>query len=201
MREVQTGNRTDPGSRTDEELAVRAQTGDIEAEEMLLRKYKETVRKKARLYYMAGGDDEDVVQEGMIGLFKAIHQYEPGRNAGFGTFAGVCITRQIISAIRSAGRLKHSMLNESMSLSDPIGDGSEDFTLAETVQDDKALDPESLYLLTDIFTYIMHNEDRILSDFEMKVLSELIRGNDIDTIAGRLGRSPKQIDNAVRRTK
>ncbi|MBQ8151280.1 MAG: sigma-70 family RNA polymerase sigma factor [Firmicutes bacterium] len=186
---------------TDEILAKAAQAGDIDAEETLLRKYKETVRMKARLYYIAGADEEDVVQEGMIGLFKAIHQYEPDRNAGFGTFAGLCITRQIISAIRSAGRLKHKILNDSISLNDPVGTGADAITVADTLSDGSSADPETLYLLKDIMEYISHNEDRLLSEFEMRVLTERMKGASLEDIANKLGRSNKSVDNAVRRAK
>ena len=92
---------------SDQEMVIRAQQGDLEAEEFLMRKYKEIVKIKSRYYYMAGADEDDVVQEGMIGLLKAIRQYDPEKEASFATFAGVCITRQIISAIRMADREKH----------------------------------------------------------------------------------------------
>ena len=95
----------------DQEMVIRAQQGDLEAEESLMRKYKEIVKIKSRYYYMAGADEDDVVQEGMIGLLKAIRQYDPEKEVSFATFAGVCITRQNISAIRMADREKHKVLN------------------------------------------------------------------------------------------
>lgn len=186
---------------SDETLALGAQTGDIEAEEQLMRKYKSAVRKKARAFYIAGADEEDVVQEGMIGLLKAIRQYNPDRNASFGTFAELCITRQIITAIRDADRKKHQPLNKSLSLSEPVAAGAENVTLEDTLRADGDTDPESMYILKDIVAYITQNEDSMFSDFEMKVLTELLRGSDYDAIAEKLGKTPKSIDNAVRRTK
>ncbi len=188
-------------SISDEMLATRAQTGDIESEEALMRKYKSLVRMKARAFYIAGADEEDVVQEGMIGLLKAIRQYDADKNAAFGTFADLCITRQIITAIRDAGRKKHQPLNTSLSLSEPVGTDAENVTLEDTLRDDETIDPESMYILKDIVAYISHNEGSLLSDFEMKVLAELMRGSDYETIAEKLGRTPKSIDNAVRRAK
>ena len=96
------------------------------------------------MYYMAGADEDDIVQEGMIGLLKAIRQFDPGKDASFGTFAGVCITRQIISAIRSAGRDKHKPLNTSVPLSNPVVNGSEDVTIADTLKTDRSENPEEL---------------------------------------------------------
>ena len=188
-------------NNSDENLALEAQNGNIDSEELLMRKYKSLVRMKARAFYIAGADEEDVVQEGMIGLLKAIRQYDPDRNASFGTFAGLCITRQIITAIRDADRKKHQPLNTSLSLNELVGEGTGGVTLEETLRDDGTIDPESMYILKDIVSYISHNEDSLFSDFEMRVLAELMRGSDYEDIAAKLGKSVKSIDNAVRRTK
>ena len=142
---------------SDENLVLSAQEGNIEAEELLMRKYKETVRTKAKMYYMAGADEEDVVQEGMIGLLKAIRQFDADKEASFGTFAGICITRQIISAIRSADRHKHKPLNTSVSLSDPLKEENGEITLEDTLKTNTAENPETLLVIKDIAYYILHN--------------------------------------------
>lgn len=186
---------------SDENLVLSAQEGNIEAEELLMRKYKETVRTKAKMYYMAGADEEDVVQEGMIGLLKAIRQFDADKEVSFGTFAGICITRQIISAIRSADRHKHKPLNTSVSLSDPLKEENGEITLEDTLRTNTAENPETLLVIKDIAYYILHNGDNILSDFEMEVLNEVLKGYDYDKIARKLGKNPKSIDNAMQRTK
>ena len=134
----------------DDKLAALAQSGNLDAEEALLKKYKDAVRIKANMYYMAGADEDDVMQEGMIGLMKAIRQYSPEREASFGTFAGICITRQIISAIRSADRDKHKALNTSVSLSRPLETGNEEVTLADTLSSGTGESPEEMLIFKDI---------------------------------------------------
>ncbi|MBQ3184379.1 MAG: RNA polymerase sporulation sigma factor SigH [Firmicutes bacterium] len=186
---------------SDRDLVLKAQSGDLDAEETLMRKYKETVKIKAKMYYMAGADEDDVVQEGMIGLFKAIRQYDADKETSFGTFAGICITRQIISAIRSADRDKHKALNTSVSLSDPLKDESGEMTVEDTLRTNMAENPETLLVMKDIAGYILHNGDNILSDLEMEVLSEVLKGRSHEEIAEKLGKNSKSIDNALQRTK
>lgn len=166
-----------------------------------MRKYKEIVKIKSRYYYMAGADEDDVVQEGMIGLLKAIRQYDPEKEVSFATFAGVCITRQIISAIRMADREKHKVLNTSVSLSKPVGGEEEDVTLADTLMVSGGESPEALLVVKDLAYYIMHNEGNVFSEFEMQVLNEMVRDNDYEKIARRLKRSSKSVDNAMQRIK
>ena len=185
----------------DDKLAALAQSGNLDAEEALLKKYKDAVRIKANMYYMAGADEDDVMQEGMIGLMKAIRQYSPEREASFGTFAGICITRQIISAIRSADRDKHKALNTSVSLSRPLETGNEEVTLADTLSSGTGESPEEMLIFKDIVYYILHNGDNIFSEFEMNVLSEFIKGNDYEKIAYKLGKNVKSVDNAMQRTR
>ena len=185
----------------DDKLAALAQSGNLDAEEALLKKYKDAVRIKANMYYMAGADEDDVMQEGMIGLMKAIRQYSPEREASFGTFAGICITRQIISAIRSADRDKHKALNTSVSLSRPLETGNEEVTLADTLSSGTGESPEEMLIFKDIVYYIIHNGDNIFSEFEMNVLSEFIKGNDYEKIADKLGKNVKSVDNAMQRTR
>lgn len=188
-------------SFSDRDLVLKAQSGDLDAEETLMRKYKETVKIKAKMYYMAGADEDDVVQEGMIGLLKAIRQYDADKETSFGTFAGICITRQIISAIRSADRDKHKALNTSVSLSDPLKDESGEMTVEDTLRTNMAENPETLLVMKDIAGYILHNGDNILSDLEMEVLSEVLKGRSHEEIAEKLGKNSKAIDNALQRTK
>ena len=188
-------------SFSDNDLVMKAQAGDLDAEETLMRKYKETVKIKAKMYYMAGADEDDVVQEGMIGLLKAIRQYDGDKEASFGTFAGICITRQIISAIRSADRDKHKALNTSVSLSDPLKDESDEMTVEDTLRTNMAENPETLLVMKDIAGYILHNGDNILSEFELEVLSEVLKGRNHEEIAEKLGKNVKSIDNALQRTK
>ena len=186
---------------SDDELAVMAQNGDISAEEVLMRKYKETVRIKSKMYYMDGADEDDSVQEGRIGLLKAIRQFDPEREASFGTFAGICITRQIISAIRAAGRDKHKALNTSVSLSNPVIDEEDDITIADTLKTNVVENPEELLVFKDIAYYILHNGDNVFSSFEMQVLNEFLKENDFEKISKKLGKSIKSIDNAMQRVK
>lgn len=186
---------------SDDKLVFMAQNGDLGAEETLMRKYKETVKIKAKMYYMAGADEDDIVQEGMIGLLKALRQYDGSREVSFGTFAGVCITRQIISAIRAAGRYKHKALNTSVSLNKPLEHEAGDMTIADTLHTADGENPEELLVIKDIAYYILHNGDNVFSDLEMNVLNELIKGNDYERIAKKLGKTPKSVDNAMQRAK
>lgn len=185
----------------DQQMVILAQQGNLEAEESLMRKYKEVVKIKSRYYYMVGADEDDVIQEGMIGLLKAIRQYDPEKEASFATFAGICITSQIINAIRMADREKHKVLNTSVSLSKPVGGEEEGVTLEDTLTVSGGESPEALLVVKDLAYYIMHNEDNVFSGFEMQVLNEVVRENDYEEIARRLGRSSKSIDNAMQRIK
>ena len=190
------------------QLAAEAQAGDALAEETLIRKYSGIVYKKARVYFMAGADAEDVVQEGMIGLLKAVRSYDAEKNASFGTFAERCVTNQIISAIRSADRIKHKPLNTSVSLNRPVtqdaaqgaAEGSE-VTLGDTLRTDPADSPDEMLIIKDVAYYILNNGDNIFSDLEMQVLSEYIKGFMSGQIAERLGKSSKSVDNALQRTR
>ncbi|HWQ80607.1 MAG TPA: RNA polymerase sporulation sigma factor SigH [Anaerovoracaceae bacterium] len=185
----------------DEKLVTLAQDGDENAEEFLIRKYKDVVRSKAHLYFMVGADSEDIVQEGMIGIFKAIRSYNKTRQASFHTFAEICINRQIITAIKRATRLKHSPLNTSVSLSRPLSDTEPDTTLEETLSSNSNTDPEAIFLLKEDMDYIEGNGAEIFSDLELSVWNEYLRGRSYIQIAEITGRSPKAIDNAIQRTK
>ena len=190
------------------QLAAEAQAGDALAEETLIRKYAGIVYKKSRVYFMAGADAEDVVQEGMIGLLKAVRSYNAEKNASFGTYADRCVTNQIISAIRSADRIKHKPLNTSVSLSRPVaqegssaGADAAEITLGDTLSTDPADSPDEMLIIKDVTYYILNNGDNIFSDFEMKVLNEYTKGFTTGQIAERLGKSSKSVDNALQRTR
>lgn len=186
---------------TDEQLVNLAQDGDEIAEEFLIRKYKDVVRSKAHQYFMVGADSEDIVQEGMIGIFKAIRSYNKTKPASFHTFAEICINRQIITAIKRATRLKHSPLNTSVSLNKPLSDTEPDTTLEETLSSNSNTDPEALFLLKEEMDYIEGNGAEIFSDLELSVWNEYLKGKSYLQIAEITGKSPKAIDNAIQRTK
>ncbi|MEG0830591.1 MAG: RNA polymerase sporulation sigma factor SigH [Anaerovoracaceae bacterium] len=188
---------------TDEKLVQIAQVGDLHAEEYLIRKYKDVVRIRAQLYFIMGADGDDVVQEGMIGLFKAIKSYKPERTASFHTFAELCINRQIITAIKTANRKKHSPLNTSISLNNPVGEtiGQENATLQETLPAGSEADPEELLVIKDVMNYILSNDGGMFSNLEMKVWNEYLQGKGYLEIAGITEKTPKAIDNAIQRIK
>ncbi|MBQ8589406.1 MAG: RNA polymerase sporulation sigma factor SigH [Firmicutes bacterium] len=186
---------------TDDELVNLARGGDADAEEFLIQKYKDTARSRAHLYFMVGGDKEDIVQEGMIGIFKAIRSYDPEKQASFRTFAELCISRQIITAIKRAGRMKHSPLNTSVSLWRPVSEEDNGNTLADTLSSDSDTDPETVLLLTEIIDYVTQEDSKVFSELEMKVWMEYIQGKSCSQIAAEMVRTPKSIDNAIQRTK
>ncbi len=184
---------------SDEELVILAQGEDQEALEFLIRKYIDLVRSKKCTYFIMGAEDDDVVQEGTIGLLKAIRNYDPEREASFSTFAEVCINRQILSAIKAANRKKHSPLNTSLSLNRP---GDESGTaLEEFIPSGKLTDPETLMILKDVMDYISRNEGKLFSELEVTVWHEYAQGKSYGEMAAALGRTPKAIYNAMERTK
>ncbi len=186
---------------TDEQLVQRVQDGDLDAEEYLIRKYKDVVRARSRLYFIVGADGEDVVQEGMIGLFRAIKSYDQEKDTAFHTFAEMCINRQILTAIRQASRRKHSPLNTSISLNKPLSEEDQDGTLEETLRSDSNSDPEAQLMLKVVAELIIGNEGKIFSPFEQQVWNEYRQGKDYRQIAETLGKSVKAVDNAIQRTK
>ena len=188
-------------------LAQRAREGDLAAEEELLRRYIKLVRAKANMYFMAGADEDDVLQEGMIGLLKAVRQFDPEKEASFQTFAGICVTTQIISAIRTSQRNKHKALNTSVSLDTSIGgeqsaaEGEPKLRLEDTLTASPADGPEQMLVMQDILECILHNEDRVFSEYELQVLTERIRGKKAEQIAEELGRTKKSVDNCLHRAR
>lgn len=184
---------------SDEQLVRLARDGDDAAAEQLIRDHMELVRSKAHLYFILGADRDDVVQEGMIGIYKAMQNFEPDRGASFRTFADLCVNRQIITAIKSAGRRKHAPLNTSLSLDCPVDAEESPKTLGETLAAGTDTDPEATFLLGEMGQLLFSNENSFLSAFERHVLGELIRGKTYRDIASESGKSDKSVDNAIQR--
>ncbi|MDR1204870.1 MAG: RNA polymerase sporulation sigma factor SigH [Peptococcaceae bacterium] len=185
----------------DEEIVEIARAGGKEAEEFLVNKYKNFVRAKARSYFLIGADREDIIQEGMIGLFKAIRDYKCDKLSSFRAFAELCITRQIITAIKTATRQKHIPLNSYVSLNKPIYDEDSDRTLMDVISGTKITDPEELIISREEFDDIEDKMGEILSPLEWQVLMSYLEGKTYQEIALDLNRHVKSIDNALQRVK
>ena len=187
---------------TDEEIVRLAQQdGQDAALEYLLNKYKNFVRTKARSYFLIGADHEDIVQEGMIGLYKAIRDYREDRLSSFRAFAELCITRQIITAIKTATRQKHIPLNSYVSLNKPIYEEESDRTLLDIITEGRSADPEELLIGQESYVSIESRIDEALSPLERRVLAAYLDGKSYQEIAVMLGRHVKSIDNALQRVK
>ncbi|HEV3473456.1 MAG TPA: RNA polymerase sporulation sigma factor SigH [Actinomycetota bacterium] len=187
---------------TDEDLVERARTGSEQALEALLHRYRHYARAKARTYFLAGADREDIVQEGMIGLFKAIRDFRADRNAAFRAFAELCITRQIITAIKTATRQKHIPLNSYVSLNkQAAGDDEESRSLGDVLTSAEVLDPAELLISAEEIASIKESMGRLLSELETEVLRLYMDGKSYQEIADMLGRHVKSIDNALQRIK
>lgn len=185
----------------DEEIVEDAKRGDGEALEYLIYKYKNFVKAKARSYFLIGADREDIVQEGMIGLYKAIRDYRQDKLSSFRAFAELCITRQIITAIKTATRQKHIPLNSYISLNKPIYDEDSDRTLMDIISGARISDPEELVISQEEFTNIETKIGELLSDLEQEVLNSYLQGKSYQEIAAELDRHVKSIDNALQRVK
>lgn len=185
----------------DEEIVESAREGDPVAQEYLIKKYKNFVRAKARSYFLIGADREDIIQEGMIGLFKAIRDFRCDKISSFRAFAELCITRQIITAIKTATRQKHIPLNSYVSLNKPIYDEESDRTLLDVLSGKKISDPEELLISREEVTNIEAKIGEILSDLEWQVLMFYLQGKSYQEIAEDLDRHVKSIDNALQRVK
>lgn len=186
---------------TDEDVVSLCRTGDSVAVEYLLNKYKNFVRSKARSYFLIGADHEDIVQEGMIGLYKAIRDFRPEKLASFRAFAELCITRQIITAIKTATRQKHIPLNSYVSLNKPLYDEESDRTLLDVCAEGHSSNPEELIISQEDLRGIHQRIDEVLSDLEQEVLAAYLDGKSYQEIADNLGRHVKSIDNALQRVK
>ena len=176
---------------TDEELIARLRAGEREITDYLIDKYKSLVRTRARALYLVGGDHEDLIQEGMRGLFKAVRDYKPGKEASFATFAGLCIDRQMYSAVASSQRQKHQPLNSFVSLSEPVSEQELRLVDEET--------PEEIMISRENVIGMHERIKERLSKFEYQVLELYLKGYDYTQIAEKLGKQPKAIDNALQR--
>lgn len=185
----------------DEEVVDIARAGSVLAQEYLINKYKSFVRAKARSYFLIGADREDIIQEGMIGLYKAIRDFRSDKLASFKAFAELCITRQIITAIKTATRQKHIPLNSYVSLNRPIYDEDSDRTLLDIMPGTQVLDPEELLINTEEVGSMEDKITEILSDLEWQVLNSYLDGKSYLEIADDLNRHVKSIDNALQRVK
>ncbi len=185
----------------DEEVVLLAQGGDGAALEHLLNKYKNFVRTKARSYFLIGADHEDIVQEGMIGLYKAIRDFKSEKLTSFRAFAELCVTRQIITAIKTATRQKHIPLNSYVSLNKPIYDEESDRTLLDVISEDVPSDPEAMLIDREDLTFIEGRIGEMLSDLEKRVLALYMEGKSYVEISEAMGRHVKSVDNALQRIK
>lgn len=185
----------------DEQVAELSAEGDKDAAEYLLAKYKNLVRARAKQYFMAGADRDDIMQEGMIGLFKAIRDFDPTKQASFRGFAEICIRRQIITAVKTASRRKHTPLNSYISLSMPVYEDESERTLVDMLAERESVDPEEMFLRREKAETMEAEINQKLSGLEQTVLSLYLGGMNYQEIAVELGRTPKSIDNALQRIK
>ena len=186
---------------SDEEVVELSASGDRRATEYILSKYKNLVKSRAKAYFIAGADHDDIVQEGMIGLFKAVRDFDITKQPTFRGFAEICVKRQIITAIKAAGRQKHMPLNSYVSLSDPVYEDNADRTLVDMIAERQSADPEEIFLRRERAEMINAEIEDKLSDLEKTVLSLYLGGMNYQEIASELKRTPKSIDNALQRVK
>lgn len=185
----------------DEQLLAQIKSGDGIALDQLINKYKNFVRAKAKTYFLVGADKEDIVQEGMIGLFKAIRDFKDDKLVSFKSFAEICVTRQIITAIKTATRQKHMPLNSYISLNKPVFEDDGERTLMETINHDTVSDPELLFISKEELNRIEGKINEILSPLELEVLHFYLQGKSYQQIAVILNKEVKSIDNALQRVK
>ncbi len=189
------------GPLEDEAILEYVREGDQDALTFLIQKYRNFVKAKSRSYFLIGADREDIIQEGMIGLYKAIRDYKEDKLSSFKAFAELCITRQIITAIKTATRQKHIPLNSYVSLDKPIYDEESDRTLLDVLTETKNMDPEELVINQEENIDIELKMSELLSDLERKVLSLYLDGRSYQEISEELNRHVKSIDNALQRVK
>ena len=188
---------------TDEQLLCDYKNGNQEIMDYLMVKYKSMVRKKARAMYLLGGENEDLIQEGMIGLIKAVRDFDVTQKTSFSSFAELCVSRQMYSAIEASNRKKHLPLNSYVSLyedSEEVGEGRS-LPLIDTIESSKENDPEVLYFGKEYTEAFAEQLKELLSPLENHVLYLHLMGTDYRTIAELLGKSPKSVDNALQRIK
>ncbi len=187
--------------KVDEEVVDEAKKGNIRAQEYLISKYENFVKAKAKSYFLIGADKEDIYQEGMIGLYKAIRDFKSDKLTSFKAFAELCITRQIITAIKTATRQKHIPLNTYISLNKPIYEEESDRTLIDVLSELKITNPEELIIGKEQLKHIEGEMAKVLSELELEVLQSYLDGKSYQEIACDLDRQAKSIDNALQRVK
>lgn len=187
---------------TDEELIVVYRNGELDAIEVLVQRYKYFVRRKIKANYFIGADKEDLIQEGMIGLFKAICDYNPNKDASFKSFATICIIRQLSTAFKTATRQKHMPLNNSISLNVPLNNDEDDsITLMDTIKEKDELSPEEFVIHQEDLQNLKKHIKESLSPLEWKVIALHTEGKNYHEIAKEMDKSVKSIDNALQRIK
>ena len=186
---------------TDEQLVEQVHLGNTDALDFLISKYRLFVKAKARSYFLVGADREDIIQEGMIGLYKAIRDFKEDKLASFRAFAELCITRQIITAIKTATRQKHIPLNSYVSLDKPIYDEESERTLMDIITSPVIDDPEYLMINREDYHYLEQKMAEVLSELEQQVLIRYLEGQSYNEISEELNRHVKSIDNALQRVK
>lgn len=186
---------------TDEQLLARIREGDGEAERLLYERYKQLVRSRAHSYFLIGADHEDLVQEGMLGLYKAVCEYDGNKAASFKSFAELCVTRQILSAIKNATRKKHTPLNHYVSLNSSPIEAQSELTLLDTMRSLGVADPEDVVIGRENFDRMVLYLEKTLSPMERRVLSLYLDGFSYPQIAARIEKPLKSIDNAMQRVK
>lgn len=185
---------------TDEQLVLLAREGDNRVVDYIMEKYKNLVKKKAHAMYILGGDTDDLIQEGMIGLFKAVRDYKEDKEASFLTFADLCVSRQIYNAVSASKRKKHIPLNTYISLySDSSDEENESTALINNIYISNSLNPEDMIIDKENEVIIEETIDESLSSFEKEVLDLYIAGVAYSQIAAILERTPKSVDNAIQR--
>ena len=185
----------------DEDIVELARYDDSSALDYIMYKYKNFVRSKARTYFLIGADMDDIIQEGMIGLYKAIRDYDRDKLTSFKSFAEICVTRQIITAIKSATRQKHIPLNSYVSLNKPLFEEESERTLLDMITGNKTTDPMDLFIGREDMDQMETRIGEILSELEREVLLSYIDGKTYQEIAVDLNRHVKSIDNALQRVK
>ena len=187
------------GAKTDEELVALAKESDGVASDELYHRYKNIVRGKARPYFLVGADRDDLIQEGMIGFFKAVRDFDSAKGAAFRPFAEMCIVRQILTAIKQATRNKHMPLNKYESLYNPVFGEDSDKQLVDVIGVSSALNPEELYLKQEFNAMLADTVENSLTELERAVFSCFLDGMSYSEIAAKLDHSTKSVDNALQR--
>ena len=186
---------------TDEELLTLIHIGNADALDYLITKYRLFVKAKARTYFLIGADKEDIIQEGMIGLYKAVRDFRGDKLSSFKAFAELCITRQIITAIKTATRQKHMPLNSYISLDKPVYDEESDRTLLDMITSEVSESPEDVIILQEEYAQLEAKMNEVLSELERQVLARYLDGQSYHEISEQLNRHVKSIDNALQRVK